>query len=55
MTIRTTLKAGGRRMNHNEALKVRTSVRGGIVRRPWGNHNETFKVRAALKAGRARA
>jgi hypothetical protein len=54
MTIRTHLKAGGHNLNHNEALQVRTALKGG--RPPSGdltgyNHNETLKVRTALKGG----
>lgn len=49
MTIRTQLQAGGRKtQNHNETLKVRTTLKAGI-RMP--NHNEGLKVRTALKAG----
>lgn len=48
MTIRTQLKAGGRKFNHNETLKVRTALKAG------GRdiqHNEALKVRSTLKAG----
>jgi hypothetical protein len=33
MTIRTNLKAGGRLINHNEALRVRTDLKAGKRRR----------------------
>jgi hypothetical protein len=55
MKIRTQLKAGGRKLqNHNEMLKVRTSLKAG--RKAGGtqqeNHNEALHVRTALKGGR---
>jgi hypothetical protein len=31
MKIRTQLKAGGRKENHNEALRVRTAVKAGRI------------------------
>jgi hypothetical protein len=37
--------------NHNEALRVRSALKAGIVRLPAGNHNEALRVRSALKAG----
>jgi hypothetical protein len=63
--VRSTVKAGGPFLNHNEALqvrsaanvsaalKVRTAIKAG---RPSTepdddtNHNETFRVRSAMKA-----
>jgi hypothetical protein len=50
MTIRTQLKAGRAAWNnHNEALRVRTALKAGIIRKPIGNHNEALRVRTALK------
>ena len=49
MTIRTQLKAGARRVNHNEALQVRSALKAGKLAT---NHNEPLQVRTALKAGR---
>ena len=51
MKIRTTIKAGGRpdSNNHNEALKVRSSVKGGGTSY---QHNESLRVRSSLKGGR---
>ena len=56
MTIRTNLKAGafqrgGGKGNHNEALRVRSDIKGGIIRVPTGNHNEALKVRSTVRAG----
>jgi hypothetical protein len=52
MKIRTQLKAGGRKYNHNEALQVRSAVKAGGVR--LSNHNETLQVRSAVRAGGVR-
>ena len=41
-----------RAADHNEAMKVRSAVKAGVIGRP--NHNETLKVlkvRTTLKAG----
>ena len=58
MKIRTQLKAGGTRLaNHNEALVVRPSLKGGrpsTGTRDGLNHNETLQSRTGLKAGRKR-
>lgn len=40
MTIRSDVKAGGVRKNHNETLAVRTDVKAGGIRK---NHNETIR------------
>ena len=48
MTIKTNVKAGGRDLNHNESLVVRSNVKAG----GWSNHNETLAVRSDVKAGR---
>ena len=43
MTIRTHLKAGGRKlMNHNEALRVRSTVNAGRLGIIF-NHNESLE------------
>lgn len=42
MTIRTQLKAGGRKLgNHNEALRVRSTMKAG---RLATNHNEPLRA-----------
>ena len=56
MTIRTNVRAGafqrgGGLGNHNETLKVRSTLKAGILRVPIGNHNEALQVRTAVKAG----
>jgi len=52
MKTRTQLKAGSRYTgNHNEALRVRSTVKAGGVS---VNHNETLAVRSSLKAGKPR-
>ena len=46
MTTRTQLKAGRLATNHNDGLKVRTSVKAG----GWSstqNHNESLRVAAS--------
>jgi hypothetical protein len=48
MKIRTQLKAG-KRVNHNEALRVRTAVKAGKL---GVNHNEALRVRTSVKAGK---
>ena len=48
MTIRTQLKAGGKSLNHNEALQIRTSLKAGGT---TYQHNEALRVRTQLKAG----
>ena len=53
MKIRSALKVGGRRMNHNETLAVRTALKAGRV--GWSNnHNEVLQTRTGLKAGKLR-
>jgi hypothetical protein len=52
MRIRTTLRAGGRRYQHNETLAVRTALKAG--RRGWANHNEALQTRTGLTAGKLR-
>ena len=49
MTIRINLKAGRLVANHNEALQVRTALKGGGI--DLANHNEALHVRSTLKAG----
>src|SRR5689334_7382124 len=50
MKIRTQLKSGGLASNnHNEALKVRSTIKGGAM----PNHNEALRVRSTVKAARA--
>jgi hypothetical protein len=49
MKIRTQLKAGGRKYNHNETLHVRSSLKAGGSSY---QHNETMQTRTGLKAGR---
>ena len=52
MKIRTHLKAGGlATTNHNEALKVRSTVKAGGFE---NQHNEALKVRSTVKAGDTR-
>jgi hypothetical protein len=57
MTIRTQLKAGGRKLNHNETLKVRSDVKAGELRRmvkTTSNRNDRLDllvVRAGVRAG----
>jgi hypothetical protein len=51
MKIRTSIKAGGRRLNHNETLvgsglKTRTALKAGYICGVVRNHNETL-VRVA--------
>jgi hypothetical protein len=46
MTIRTQLRACRIFTNHNEALKVRSTVKAGG--RKIYNHNEALKVRSTL-------
>ncbi len=58
MTIRTQLKAG-KRMQHNEALEVRSTLKAGALRRKIrsGSQEDRLRllvVRAGLKAGRAK-
>ena len=48
MKIRTTVKAGGISLNHNEGLRVRTALKAGRISL---NHNEGLRVRSTLKAG----
>lgn len=50
MKIRTELRAGGKSLNHNQTLAVRSALKAG--RMGWSNHNETLAVRTTLKAGR---
>jgi hypothetical protein len=50
MKIRTQLKAG-KRMNHNETMRVRTAVAAGKIAT---NHNEPLQVRTGLKGGKLR-
>ena len=57
MTIRTNLKAGVGRFgggwaNHNEAMRVRTSVKAGMILKIAGNHNEALRVRSQVRGGR---
>jgi hypothetical protein len=48
MTITTNLDAGAWVRNHNEALRVRSTIRAGGVE---GQHNEALRVRSTVKAG----
>jgi hypothetical protein len=47
MTIKTHVNAAG----SNDALRVRSALKGGLIRRPAWNHNEALRVRSALKGG----
>lgn len=40
MTIKTNVRAGGRKVNHNETLAVRSGVKAGGKK---FNHNESFR------------
>jgi hypothetical protein len=40
MTIKTSVKAGGNSLQHNETLSVRSDVKAG---RLSANHNESFR------------
>jgi len=57
MRTKTNVKAGAIVRNHNETLlgglSVRTSLKGGIIRKPVGNHNET--LRGGNRGTRARS
>jgi len=49
MKIRTQLRAGAAGLNnHNEALRVRSTVKAGAA---CYQHNETLRVRSSVKAG----
>ena len=48
MIIRTQVTANVVWDNHNEALRVRSTLKAGGI---WENHNEALLVRTALKAG----
>ena len=52
MTIRTQVKAGRLAANHNEALRVRSTLRAGQGGRLASNHNEALRVRSTVKAGK---
>jgi hypothetical protein len=43
MTIKTNVKAGGQRVNHNETLAVRSDLKAGGLEL---NHNEALAVRS---------
>jgi hypothetical protein len=57
MRIRTQIKAGAMKRNHNEALQVKTGLQGGGMRRrlvttsPKEDRLALLVVRAGLKAG----
>jgi len=40
MTIKTSVKAGGEQLQHNETLTVRSDIKAGRI---IGNHNESFR------------
>lgn len=50
MKIRTKVKAGGYKWNHNQtALVVRSTVKAGGIR--WNHNQSTLVVKSAVKAG----
>ena len=53
MKIRTELRAGGRKVNHNETLAVRSAVKAGRYALV-SNNNEALQTRTGLKAGKVR-
>jgi hypothetical protein len=42
------VKAGGVSLNHNEGLRVRSTIKAGQI---VLNHNDALRVRTAIKAG----
>jgi hypothetical protein len=60
MTIRTQVKAGGVSINHNDALRVKSTLKAGAIRRrlettaPRDERLALLVVRAGLKAGARR-
>ncbi len=63
MKIKSSIKAGGYRWNHNQtiarSLKIKSNIKAGDDRQSWGlwvnNHNQTIsrglKVKSGIKAG----
>jgi len=57
MTTRTSVKAGGRQLNHNETLsgfKTRTATKAGRTDKLAVNHNESLRgvpTKTSIKAG----
>jgi hypothetical protein len=51
LRVRSTIKAGGSSMQHNEALRVRSSVKAGKAGGWDANHSEALRVHSTIKAG----
>ena len=50
MKTKTNIKSGRIALNHNQTLKVKTSVRAGGIR--MQNHNQSLKVKTSVRAGK---
>ena len=53
MKTKTNIKSGGIALNHNQALKVKTSVRAGGIN--LANHNQSLRVKTSVRAGKLAA